>query len=172
MHLLSQFVPPSLGNLQSPSPPSPLASEWWCLPRPPRDRCVFYPRSLNTSHENIVGVCVNCVIVCLFDGFLQPIGSSPQMSGMAALAAAAAATQKIPPSSAGTVLNVPAGATILKTVAVPPGTTTMKVASPVMVRGLSHVLAFRSDLILSGHVRRSLNPSAVCRRSATRPPAC
>uniref|UniRef100_A0A674NU89 Host cell factor C1a n=1 Tax=Takifugu rubripes TaxID=31033 RepID=A0A674NU89_TAKRU len=62
-----------------------------------------------------------------------PIGSSPQMSGMAALAAAAAATQKIPPSSAGTVLNVPAGATILKTVAVTPGATTMKVASPVMV---------------------------------------
>uniref|UniRef100_H3CPE1 Host cell factor C1a n=1 Tax=Tetraodon nigroviridis TaxID=99883 RepID=H3CPE1_TETNG len=63
----------------------------------------------------------------------SPIGSSPQMSGMAALAAAAAATQKIPPSSAGTVLNVPAGATILKTVAVTPGTTTVKVASPVMV---------------------------------------
>ncbi|XP_077385266.1 host cell factor 1a [Festucalex cinctus] len=61
------------------------------------------------------------------------IGSSPQMSGMAALAAAAAATQKIPPASAGTVLNVPAGATILKTVAVSPGTTTVKVASPVMV---------------------------------------
>lgn len=56
------------------------------------------------------------------------------MSGMAALAAAAAATQKIPPSSAGTVLNVPAGATILKTVAVSPGTTTVKVASPVMVQ--------------------------------------
>lgn len=55
------------------------------------------------------------------------------MSGMAALAAAAAATQKIPPSSAGTVLNVPAGATILKTVAVTPGATTVKVASPVMV---------------------------------------
>ncbi|XP_056129049.1 host cell factor 1a [Lampris incognitus] len=61
------------------------------------------------------------------------IGSSPQMSGMAALAAAAAATQKIPPSSAGTVLNVPAGATILKTVAVSPGTTTVKVAPQVMV---------------------------------------
>lgn len=30
----------------------------------------------------------------------QPIGSNPQMSGMAALAAAAAVTQKIPPSSA------------------------------------------------------------------------
>lgn len=69
---------------------------------------------------------------CFF--FPQPIGSSPQMSGMAALAAAAAATQKIPPSSAGTVLNVPAGATILKTVAVTPGTTTVKVASPVMVQ--------------------------------------
>ncbi|XP_074872968.1 host cell factor 1 isoform X3 [Carettochelys insculpta] len=66
------------------------------------------------------------------------IGSSPQMSGMAALAAAAAATQKIPPSSAPTVLSVPAGATIVKTVAVSPGTatlpTTVKVASsPVMV---------------------------------------
>ncbi|KAM9250291.1 LOW QUALITY PROTEIN: host cell factor 1 [Cariama cristata] len=66
------------------------------------------------------------------------IGSSPQMSGMAALAAAAAATQKIPPSSAPTVLSVPAGATIVKTVAVSPGTTTLpatvKVASsPVMV---------------------------------------
>uniref|UniRef100_A0A673H0P1 Host cell factor 1-like n=1 Tax=Sinocyclocheilus rhinocerous TaxID=307959 RepID=A0A673H0P1_9TELE len=66
-----------------------------------------------------------------------PIGSSPQMSGMAALAAAAAATQKIPPSSGATVLNVPAGATIVKTVAMTPGYTTLpntvKVASPVMV---------------------------------------
>lgn len=69
--------------------------------------------------------------------FLQAIGSSPQMSGMAALAAAAAATQKIPPSPGATVLNVPAGATIVKTVAVTPGSTalptTVKVASPVMV---------------------------------------
>ncbi|XP_029993907.1 host cell factor 1-like isoform X3 [Sphaeramia orbicularis] len=55
-----------------------------------------------------------------------PIGSSPQMSGMAALAAAAAATQKIPPSTA-TVLNVPAGATIVKTVAVSPGSSTLPV---------------------------------------------
>ncbi|KAM5196129.1 host cell factor 1 isoform 5-T5 [Hipposideros larvatus] len=66
------------------------------------------------------------------------IGSNPQMSGMAALAAAAAATQKIPPSSAPTVLSVPAGTTIVKTVAVTPGATTLpatvKVASsPVMV---------------------------------------
>ncbi|XP_044538834.1 host cell factor 1 [Gracilinanus agilis] len=66
------------------------------------------------------------------------IGSNPQMSGMAALAAAAAATQKIPPSSAPTVLSVPAGTTIVKTVAVSPGTSTLpatvKVASsPVMV---------------------------------------
>ncbi|XP_021107933.1 host cell factor 1 isoform X2 [Heterocephalus glaber] len=66
------------------------------------------------------------------------IGSNPQMSGMAALAAAAAATQKIPPSSAPTVLSVPAGTTIVKTVAVTPGTSTLpatvKVASsPVMV---------------------------------------
>lgn len=52
---------------------------------------------------------------------------------MAALAAAAAATQKIPPSPGATVLNVPAGATIVKTVAVTPGSTTVKVASPVMV---------------------------------------
>uniref|UniRef100_A0A4W4FDL3 Host cell factor 1 n=1 Tax=Electrophorus electricus TaxID=8005 RepID=A0A4W4FDL3_ELEEL len=62
-----------------------------------------------------------------------PIGSSPQMSGMAALAAAAAATQKIPPSSGATVLNVPAGATIVKTMAVTPGSTAVKMASPVMV---------------------------------------
>ncbi|XP_070597488.1 host cell factor 1 isoform X2 [Erythrolamprus reginae] len=66
------------------------------------------------------------------------IGSSSQMSGMAALAAAAAATQKIPPSSAPTMLSMPAGTTIVKTVAVSPGTTTLpttvKVASsPVMV---------------------------------------
>ncbi|XP_072482347.1 host cell factor 1 isoform X2 [Notamacropus eugenii] len=66
------------------------------------------------------------------------IGSNPQMSGMAALAAAAAATQKIPPSSAPTVLSVPAGTTIVKTVAVSPGTTTLPAAvkvasSPVMV---------------------------------------
>ncbi|XP_036596597.1 host cell factor 1-like [Trichosurus vulpecula] len=65
------------------------------------------------------------------------IGSSPQMSGMAALAAAAAATQKIPPSIP-TVLSVPAGTTVVKTVAVSPGTTTLpatvKVASsPVMM---------------------------------------
>ncbi|KAM7028149.1 LOW QUALITY PROTEIN: host cell factor 1, partial [Acridotheres tristis] len=66
------------------------------------------------------------------------IGQQPQMSGMAALAAAAAATQKIPPGRPPTVLSVPAGATIVKTVAVTPGATTLpatvKVASsPVMV---------------------------------------
>lgn len=56
------------------------------------------------------------------------------MSGMAALAAAAAATQKIPPSTA-TVLNVPPGATIVKTVAVSPGSSSLpvKVAAPVTV---------------------------------------
>uniref|UniRef100_A0A672SZZ5 Host cell factor 1 n=1 Tax=Sinocyclocheilus grahami TaxID=75366 RepID=A0A672SZZ5_SINGR len=63
----------------------------------------------------------------------QGLPSSPQMSGMAALAAAAAATQKIPPSPGATVLNMPAGATIVKTVAVTPGSTTVRVASPVMV---------------------------------------
>uniref|UniRef100_A0A4W5KI86 Uncharacterized protein n=1 Tax=Hucho hucho TaxID=62062 RepID=A0A4W5KI86_9TELE len=61
-----------------------------------------------------------------------PMGSSPQMSGMAALAAAAAATQKIPPSTA--TMQLPAGATIVKTVAMSPGSQTVKVASPVMVR--------------------------------------
>ncbi len=71
------------------------------------------------------------------------------MSGMAALAAAAAATQKIPPSSAGTVLNVPAGATILKTVAVSPGTTTMKVASPVMVQVSLNILIDNFVCLLS-----------------------
>uniref|UniRef100_A0AAY4CUU5 Host cell factor 1 n=1 Tax=Denticeps clupeoides TaxID=299321 RepID=A0AAY4CUU5_9TELE len=66
-----------------------------------------------------------------------PIGGSSQMSGMAALAAAAAATQKIPPSSTATVLNMPPGATMVKTVAVTPGSATLpatvKVASPIMV---------------------------------------
>ncbi|XP_035633252.1 host cell factor 1 isoform X2 [Oncorhynchus keta] len=61
-----------------------------------------------------------------------PIGNSPQMSGMAALAAAAAATQKIPPSS-GTGLNLPAGATLVKTMAVSHGSTTVKMSSPLMV---------------------------------------
>ncbi|XP_056897298.1 host cell factor 1-like [Takifugu flavidus] len=61
-------------------------------------------------------------------------GSSPQMSGMAALAAAAAATQKIPPATAA-VLNVPAGATLVKTVAMSPGSSGLvgKGASPVTV---------------------------------------
>ncbi|XP_053281564.1 host cell factor 1b isoform X2 [Pleuronectes platessa] len=66
-------------------------------------------------------------------GQAMPIGSSPQMSGMAALAAAAASTQKIPPSSAAGGLNVPAGATIVKTVTGSPGPSSLpiKVASPV-----------------------------------------
>ncbi|XP_037628580.1 host cell factor 1b isoform X12 [Sebastes umbrosus] len=65
-----------------------------------------------------------------------PIGSSPQMSGMAALAAAAAATQKISPSTT-TVLNVPAGATLVKTVAVSPGSNSLpvKVMAPVTMIG-------------------------------------
>lgn len=69
---------------------------------------------------------------------------------MAALAAAAAATQKIPPSPGATVLNVPAGATIVKTVAVTPGATTLpttvKVASPVMV------IILRLSLCLIRHI--------------------
>ncbi|XP_041130055.1 host cell factor 1-like [Polyodon spathula] len=63
----------------------------------------------------------------------QSMGSSPQMSGMAALAAAAAATQKIPPSATPTMLNVPAGATIVKTMALTSGSSAVKVASPIMV---------------------------------------
>ncbi|XP_035501088.2 host cell factor 1b isoform X2 [Scophthalmus maximus] len=61
-----------------------------------------------------------------------PVGSSPQMSGMAALAAAAAATQKIPPPSPA-VLNVPAGTAIVKTVSVGPGSSSLplNVLSPV-----------------------------------------
>ncbi|KAL7398491.1 hypothetical protein ABVT39_010742 [Epinephelus coioides] len=65
-----------------------------------------------------------------------PTGSSPQMSGMAALAAAAAATQKIPPSTA-TVLNVPAGATVVKTVS-NPATRMLKTAAA-QVGGVSVV---------------------------------
>ncbi|KAM3911896.1 host cell factor 1 isoform 2-T2 [Leptodactylus fuscus] len=66
------------------------------------------------------------------------IGGSQPMSGMAALAAAAAATQKIPPSSAPTMLSVPAGATMVKSVAMSSAATTLptsvKVASsPIMV---------------------------------------
>lgn len=77
---------------------------------------------------------------CLTQDYLfsfKPIGNSPQMSGMAALAAAAAATQKIPPSSS-TVLNIPAGATLVKTMAVSPGSTTVKMASPLMVRPIKY----------------------------------
>ena len=74
----------------------------------------------------------------------QPIGSSPQMSGMAALAAAAASTQKIPPSSAA-VLNVPAGAAVVKTVTGSPGSSSLpiKVASPVtMVMSTANSVVF------------------------------
>lgn len=85
----------------------------------------------------------------------QPIGSSPQMSGMAALAAAAAATQKIPPSAA-TVLNVPAGATLVKTVAVSPGSSSLpvKVAAPVTVVHTlhKHTACRVSSLLIRHHV--------------------
>lgn len=71
----------------------------------------------------------------------QSAGSSPQMSGMAALAAAAAATQKIPPATAA-MLNVPTGATLVKTVAVSPGSSGLvgKAASPVTVVCRTEVL--------------------------------
>ncbi|KAG8554411.1 hypothetical protein GDO81_003788 [Engystomops pustulosus] len=66
------------------------------------------------------------------------IGGSQPMSGMAALAAAAAATQKIPPSSAPTMLTVPAGTAMVKSVAMSAAANTLptsvKVASaPIMV---------------------------------------
>ncbi|XP_061603758.1 host cell factor 1-like isoform X2 [Phyllopteryx taeniolatus] len=59
-------------------------------------------------------------------GQATPISSSPQMSGMAALAAAAAATCKIPPATA-TMFNVPAGASIMKTAAVSSGSGSLPV---------------------------------------------
>ncbi|TDH11061.1 hypothetical protein EPR50_G00081540 [Perca flavescens] len=67
-----------------------------------------------------------------------PIGSSPQMSGMAALAAAAAATQKMPPSTA-TMMNVPAGATLVKTMAVSNPATRMLKTAAAQVGGTSVV---------------------------------
>lgn len=77
------------------------------------------------------------------------------MSGMAALAAAAAATQKIPPSAA-TVLNVPAGATIVKTVGVSPGSSSLpvKVAAPVTVVHAvhKHTMCHVSSLLICHHV--------------------
>ncbi|XP_014881354.1 host cell factor 1-like isoform X3 [Poecilia latipinna] len=68
----------------------------------------------------------------------QPIGSSPQMSGMAALAAAAAVTQKIPPSSAavlGGVKTVKNPATrLLKTAAAQVGVASVVPASTAQSR--------------------------------------
>ncbi|KAM4019623.1 host cell factor 1 isoform 2-T2 [Anomaloglossus baeobatrachus] len=66
------------------------------------------------------------------------IGGSQPMSGMAALAAAAAATQKIPPAAAQTMLTVPAGTAMVKSVAMSSAANTLptsvKVASsPIMV---------------------------------------
>lgn len=67
----------------------------------------------------------------------QTIGGSQPMSGMAALAAAAAATQKIPPSSAPTMLSMPPGTTMVKSVAMSSANTlptSVKMASsPIMV---------------------------------------
>ncbi|CAJ1085680.1 host cell factor 1b isoform X3 [Xyrichtys novacula] len=70
-----------------------------------------------------------CVVAPAQTSQATPLGGGPQMSGMAALAAAAAATQKMPPS-AGAALNVPAGATLVKTVAVTnPATRILKTAA-------------------------------------------
>ncbi|XP_059505701.1 host cell factor 1-like isoform X2 [Stegostoma tigrinum] len=63
-----------------------------------------------------------------------PLTSSPQMSGMAALAAAAAATQKIPSSTAVTSVGLHPSTTVVKTMAIAPGVSTLastvKVAAP------------------------------------------
>ncbi|XP_008293463.1 host cell factor 1b [Stegastes partitus] len=69
-----------------------------------------------------------------------PTGNSPQMSGMAALAAAAAATQKIPPSMPA-ILNVAAGTSVVKTVSVSPGSSSVKVVSNQATRTLKTAAA-------------------------------
>ncbi|KAM8934811.1 host cell factor 1 [Pelodytes ibericus] len=66
------------------------------------------------------------------------IGGSQPMSGMAALAAAAAATQKIPPASGPTMLSVPPGTTMVKSVTMSSGATTLPTSvkmatAPIMV---------------------------------------
>ncbi|KAM9325638.1 host cell factor 1 [Gastrophryne carolinensis] len=78
------------------------------------------------------------------------IGGSQPMSGMAALAAAAAATQKIPPSSAPTVLNVPAGTTMVKSVAISSAGTTLPAAVKVAT----------SPLLVSNPATRMLKTAA------------
>ncbi|XP_060036673.1 host cell factor 1-like [Erinaceus europaeus] len=90
--------------------------------------------------------------------------SSPQMSGMAALAAAAAATQKIPSSVVPTVLSVPTGTTIFKTVAVTPNTnslpTTMKVASsPVTVSNPATHMLKSAAAQVGNSISLATNPS-------------
>ncbi|GCB74160.1 hypothetical protein scyTo_0003247, partial [Scyliorhinus torazame] len=93
------------------------------------------------------------------------IGGNTQMSGMAALAAAAAATQKISPTTIPTVLGVP-GSTMIKTVAVAPGSTlpaTVKVAStPIMISSLGKMVSLvQTKPVQSAMVTGQATSSAV-----------
>ncbi|XP_069793528.1 host cell factor 1-like isoform X2 [Narcine bancroftii] len=95
-----------------------------------------------------------------------PLTSSPQMSGMAALAAAAAATQKIPSSTAVTPIGIHPGTTMVKTMAVTPGTstlpTTVKVATPsVMVNApaTSMLKSATAQLVTATHAATTTAPA-------------
>ncbi|XP_032892860.1 host cell factor 1-like isoform X1 [Amblyraja radiata] len=95
-----------------------------------------------------------------------PLTSSPQMSGMAALAAAAAATQKIPSSTAVTSIGIHPGTTMVKTVAVTPGANTLpnavKVATPsVMVNApaTSMLKTAAAQLVTPTHVATTTAPA-------------
>ncbi|XP_072928090.1 host cell factor 1-like isoform X1 [Hemitrygon akajei] len=95
-----------------------------------------------------------------------PLTSSPQMSGMAALAAAAAATQKIPSSTAVTSVGIHPGTTMVKTVAVTPGAstlpTTVKVATPsVMVNApaTSMLKTAAAQLVTPTHTATTTAPA-------------
>ncbi|XP_047441599.1 host cell factor 1b isoform X2 [Mugil cephalus] len=77
----------------------------------------------------------------------QPIGSSPQMSGMAALAAAAAATQKIPPSTASPVTKVSNATTrMLKTAVAQVGGASL-VSSPAGTPGRPIITVHKSGTV-------------------------
>ncbi|XP_067908265.1 host cell factor 1-like isoform X2 [Heterodontus francisci] len=83
-----------------------------------------------------------------------PLTSSPQMSGMAALAAAAAATQKIPSSTAVTSIGLHPSTTLVKTMAVTPGTNT-KVNTP----ATSMLKTAAAQLVTPTHAATSTAPA-------------
>ncbi|XP_051873461.1 host cell factor 1-like isoform X2 [Pristis pectinata] len=95
-----------------------------------------------------------------------PLTSSPQMSGMAALAAAAAATQKIPSSTAVTSIGIHPGTTMVKTMTVTPGANTLpatvKVATPsVMVNApaTSMLKTAAAQLVTPTHTATTTAPT-------------